>query len=166
MSVSASVVEPPDEPPEDPPEDPPEELELPVTVTAIDPTVSLSVVAVMVTFPAFLPVKIPSSPPDPPQLAVLTDRIVVSELRHVVSFPIHVVFPSESLAVSVTEAPTAIVVVAGWILTVGPTDAAWASTASLANAASCGAVGDEGESLHATNVDTSATQSAAAGETN
>ena len=100
-------------------------------------------------------------------MAVLTDRIVVSELRHVVSFPIHVVFPSDSLAVNVTEAPTAIEVVAGWILTVGPAaDAAWASTASLANAASCGAVGDEGESLHATNVDTSATQSAAAGETN
>ena len=93
--------------------------ELPVTVTGIDPTVLLCVVAVIVTFPAFLAVKIPWSPPDPFQLAVLTDRIVVSELCQVVSLPIHVAFPSASLASKVTLDPTAIVVTFGWMVTIG-----------------------------------------------
>src|SRR5579863_147299 len=96
--------------------DPPEVL---VTVTAIDPTVWLSVVAVIVAFPAFLPVKMPSSPPAPPQLAIATDKMVVSELRQVVFLPIHEALPSESLARSVTLAPTAIVVTVGWMVTIG-----------------------------------------------
>jgi hypothetical protein len=96
--------------------DPPELL---VTVTAIDPTVWLSVVAVIVAFPAFFAVKIPSSPPEPPQLVTFTDKTVVSELRQVVSLPIHVALPSESLAVSVTLDPTAIVVTFGWMVTIG-----------------------------------------------